>query len=81
MARLTPQQQKDMLKRQEDLYGDGEEEMGGSATAPGADDLDDAMKEAFGEEPEPGEPVDIAEKVDEDENALKDLPFAEEEDE
>jgi len=82
MARLTPQQLEDELKKQNKIYGDGDDQLGGSATNPDEDDdLDDAMEEAFGEEPKPGEPVDIAEKVDEDESALKDLPFAEEEDE
>jgi len=53
MARLSPKQLEEELKKQNELYGDGEDQLGGSATDPEADD--DTKKEL---EDEIGHPVD-----------------------
>jgi len=80
MAKPTPKQLEEELKKQDKLYGDGEDRLGGSATDPEEDDdMEEAMEDVTGDdfdEEEP-KPLNVAEEVDEDEEAIREKPSAE----
>jgi len=77
MAKPTPKQLEEELKKQDDLYGDGEDRLGGSATDPEEDDdMEEAMEDVTGDEfdDEKPEPVNIAKEVEDDEEEIRELP-------
>lgn len=63
----------DELARQEQEFGNPDEENASGADAGGVD-LDNAYKEVYGDLPRSDEQIDIAVALNEDENARKNIP-------
>lgn len=75
MVRVNPQKLAEELKKQNKVYGDGEDQLGGSAPDPDVDDdVEESLEGVIGNQPYPGS-FSLSDEVDEDETARRSKPL------